>query len=148
MRHSNGKALVAITAAVLLLAAAACEGGGERDPAFGIMDSPVSPTLSSIQSSVFSTSCAFVGCHAGAAPAAGMDLSPGAALDNLVGVPSSELPFFLRVKPGDAADSYLFMKLVADTRIDGAPMPFGGNPLDVTQLDAIMTWIENGAPNN
>ena len=87
MRHSNGKALVAITAAVLLLAAAACEGGGVRDPAFGMMDSPVSPTLSSIQSSVFSTSCAFVGCHAGAAPAAGMDLSPGGQMQ---GVPHTQ----------------------------------------------------------
>ena len=144
----TARALRVAATVALVLAAAACEGGGVRDPDFEMMDSTTSATLSSLQSTVFSQRCAFVGCHAGDFPAEGLDLSEGAALDHIVGVPSSEQPAFLRVKPGDAADSYLFMKLVDDPRIDGERMPLGDVPLDVTQLDAIMTWIENGAPNN
>ena len=148
MRQAKSRMLGTVALAAFLLVTAACEGGGVHDPDFGMLDSPVSPTLSSIQSSVFSQSCAFVGCHGGDTPAQGLELAPGAAFENLVGAPSSEQPSFLRVKPGDAGDSYLFMKLVGDRRIDGERMPFGGDPLDITQLDAIMTWIENGAPND
>lgn len=131
---------------VLLLAAVACDGGGVRDPAFGMMST--SATLSSIQSTVFSPSCALTGCHAGPGPARELDLSEGQSFRNLVGVSGSQLPSFLRVKPRDAENSYLFMKVSGDSRIEGFRMPRGGPVLGDAQLEAIAMWIENGAPNN
>lgn len=136
------------TTFALLLGLAACEGGGRRDPTFGMMDPATEATFSSIQSTILSPSCARVGCHTGAAPAQGLDLSEGVAFGNLVGVPSTEQPIFLRVEPGNVADSYLFMKVSGDARIQGVRMPLGLPPLSATQLDAIALWIDRGAPND
>jgi hypothetical protein len=64
---------------------------------------------------------------------------------NIVGVPSVEDPGRLRVEPGDAVDSYLYMKLVADPRILGDPMPAESGPLTAGELNLIEAWIDQGA---
>lgn len=108
----------------------------------------VKPTLESIQSQVFSPTCALSGCHTGPsgdALPAGMDLaSADASFANLVGVASVQDPARLRVAPGDADASYLVHK-IEGTAATGARMPLGGTALDPATIDAIRAWIDAGA---
>ena len=109
----------------------------------------VTPFLfSELQSQVFSMSCALAGCHAGSSPQAGLDLSAGQSYANLVNVPSTEVGTLLRVKAGDAANSYLIRKLEGGPDIVGARMPFGGPPLSQDVINRIRAWIDAGAPND
>ncbi len=63
----------------------------------------------------------------------------------LVGVPSNEKPGTLRVKAGDATNSYIFQKITGAAGIVGGQMPLGGPPLPQASIDAIQQWIANGA---
>ncbi len=104
-------------------------------------------TLSEIQSRVFNNSCAFSGCHGGAAPAAGQNLSPGRSFANLVNVPSSQNSSFIRVIPGDADNSLLVRKLEG-TAPFGSRMPLGRAPLGSSDIQLIRDWIDAGALDN
>ncbi len=106
---------------------------------------PLQPTLDSIQANIFTPSCALSGCHAGATPQMGQNLSAGQAYSNIVNVPSAEEPQYFRVKPGDAANSYLYMKITGDARIQGVQMPKIGGPLSADKIAAIRDWINAGA---
>ncbi len=90
---------------------------------------------------IFSNNCAFSGCHAGAFPQQGMNLSAGQAFNNIVNVPSSERPELLRVDPGNAEMSYLFMKITGAPGIVGSRMPLGRPPLSNTDIALIEQWI-------
>jgi len=115
-----------------------CPGGEE-----GPIDYP---SLSDVQASVFTPSCAKSGCHSGGAPAAGMNLEDGAAFANLVDVPSAEQPLLRRIAPGDPADSYLIRKVEGDPTISGVRMPADGPPyLTQEQLDELRAWVLGGA---
>ena len=109
---------------------------------------PTPFTFTEIQTQIFNASCAQSGCHSGATPQAGMNLSAGSAYANLVGVASSEVPALQRVEPGDADNSYIIHKLEGRAGIVGARMPFGGPFLDQATIDRIGAWIDAGAPNN
>jgi hypothetical protein len=67
----------------------------------------------------------------------------------LVGVPSTEVPSLLRVKPGDPDNSYIIQKLEGHAAV-GAQMPFGcptSQPcLPTTTIAFIRQWITDGAP--
>lgn len=95
--------------------------------------------------------CANSLCH-GDAAAGGLDLSPGVAYDNLVGV--SAMASSLRlVSPREPAESFLYQKLSAKTfpgsyGISGSPMPSAGSAISAGALEAIRLWIEAGAPEN
>ena len=52
-----------------------------------------------------------------------------------------------RAIPGDAANSYLVIKLEG-TQSVGSRMPIGGSALDNIDLTNIKNWINNGAENN
>lgn len=123
---------------------AACE---HSDPV-GMEDDGLQPTLSSIQENVFSPSCALSGCHAGPNPQQGMDLSAGAAHDNIVNVPSNEQPDLDRVEPGQPDASYLIHKIEGRATIVGQRMPLGREPLSQDEIDALRAWIADGAPDN
>jgi hypothetical protein len=64
-----------------------------------------------------------------------------------VGVVATELSGFKRVAPGNAADSYLYMKIAGDPRIAGDRMPFGGT-LTAAEIELVRAWIDAGAKNN
>lgn len=113
--------------------------GGGPDP---------NATFSRVQGEVFSPSCALSGCHAGAGPAAGLDLGVGAARANLVRVPSSERSDLYRVLPRDPAASYLVKKLRGDPDIAGSRMPLDRPPLGASHLQLVSDWIERGAPED
>lgn len=133
-------ALVALAAAML---AASCFS----DPASDALGGGIEPTLSSIQENIFSPTCALSGCHAPPAQY-DLDLTSGHARASLVGVPSQEQPSRFRVIAGNAAESYMYMKVTGDPRISEERMPFGGPPLGAEELEAIRTWIDGGAAND
>ncbi len=105
-------------------------------------------TLSNIQATIFTTNCAVSGCHAGANPQQGQDLSEGQAFDNIVGVRSRERPELFRIEPGNPDNSYLVKKIIGDPDIVGARMPLGRAPLSPEQINLIREWVTDGAPNN
>ena len=100
--------------------------------------------------------CTSVTCHSGAAPAGGLDLSPGVAYDNLVDVAPQSVsleqhPGLARVVPGNKKRSLLWLNVAsaAQPAIWQAPlrpMPLGGlPPLSTDELALVQLWIENGA---
>jgi len=133
---------------VLALVAGACThkvditapsggGGGGGPVVTGVVTPPA------VQA-VFDAHCVF--CHSGGSPSGGQNL--GSALysyRNLVRVPANEDSNYVRVLPGDAANSYLWMNLTADPRIHGAAMPLGAPALDATTLAVVSSWIAGGA---
>lgn len=124
----------------LALVAIGCE---HADP-LGANDTE--PTLENIQTNIFNTSCAVSGCHQEPNAPMGLDLSEGNAHDNLVNVPSEEVPDLLRVEPGAPDESYLVMKIEGAPGIVGNRMPRGRPPLSEEQIQLIRTWIAEGAP--
>lgn len=105
-------------------------------------------TFTFIQENIFTPTCAVAGCHDTGTQSAGQDLSAGQAFDNIVGVPSSQMPDLLRVDPGNSEDSYMVHKLEGRDSITGGRMPLGGGALDSDLLQALRDWIDDGAPNN
>jgi hypothetical protein len=78
-----------------------------------------------------------------------LNLDPGAAYANLVGVASRQKPALQRVAPGDPENSYLIHKLEGRADIVGMRMPRTAGPfLTDGQIMVIRRWIALGAPNN
>jgi len=98
-------------------------------------------------SSIFAANCA--GCHDAESPNGALPLTGPDAYTSLL-MASDIDPSFARIAPGQLDKSYLWLKLTNDDAIDGSPMPTspitGWRPLTTTELDAIRTWIEDGAP--
>jgi len=132
---------------VLLLAVTSCAGDGVV-PEVGGPPATDAPTLSSLQTSIFTPKCGIAGCHAGPAPEQGMDLTDGHMYAFTVGVDSNEVSGFKRIAAGNAGDSYLYMKLAGDPRIVGERMPFGGPYLTAGELEGVRLWIDAGALDN
>jgi hypothetical protein len=116
------------------------------------------PTIASIQQTVFDKGCAFGSCHAGATPAAKLDLSKGHACASLVNRQSCVFNQKTRVVPGHPEQSYLYSKIVGHDLgsnpdgpcaglTHGAPqrMPLGGEPLCQEAIDQVAAWITAGA---
>ncbi len=108
-------------------------------------------TLTQVQQAVFTPRCA--GCHNGGQPAGGqlpgsMDLRSGNSFASLVNVASIEQPTLMRVKPGDADNSYVIHKIEGTAGIAGARMPLGGPVLDQPTIDQVRSWVASGAQNN
>ena len=139
MRRHFIRAAIAIG---LGLGLAGCGNGG---PSRGVMPPAQPVTLADVQTQVFTPSCAMVACHTGAGAPFGLDLSAGASAGNLVGVSSQEVLSLLRVEPFNSTDSYLYMKLVNDPRIQADPMPLNRPPLNAGDLALVQSWIDQGA---
>jgi hypothetical protein len=133
---------------------AACAGNGEGLDANGnpigpggSMSSPLSADFESIQENIFTPICSV--CHAGGSAPEGLRLDAANSYSLLVGVPSTEVPSIMRVKPGDPANSYIIQKLQGIAAV-GKQMPDGcptSQPcLTDTQIGFIQQWITNGAP--
>lgn len=114
----------------------------------------VEPTYSSISEHVFVPTCATSGCHSGSQPEGGLDLTREAGFEQLFKTVESDLWLgtqwegFARVEPGDPAASALMPAL---EHAQGLPadlqMPSGARLPD-QWVEAIRTWIANGAGNN
>ena len=129
-------------AALLALGLAGC-GGDSGD---GMGPSPQGVTLLDVQTQVLTPRCAISGCHVGSGAPFGLDMSSvSASSANLIDVASAEMPALMRVHPGDAAGSYLYMKVSGDPSILGDPMPASGGALSDGDIDLIARWIDGGA---
>ena len=79
----------------------------------------------------------------------GLTLGPDAVTNHmtLVNMPAEAEREFLLVKPLDAMNSYVIIRLENRQRV-GLPMPAAAAPLDSIDLTNLKNWINNGAPNN
>ncbi|MGD8418782.1 MAG: hypothetical protein PVH91_17090, partial [Pseudomonadales bacterium] len=130
------------TTGVLLDGDADGSAGGDYVGSFTVN---TAPTFGQVQQ-VFTNNCAFSGCHAGASPQQGMDLSEGQAYANIVNVPSQEMPSLDRIEPGDPDNSYLVRKIEGTGLLER--MPAGSPPLSDATIQLIRDWVSAGAPNN
>jgi hypothetical protein len=111
----------------------------------------IESTWQAIHTLVFQRhTCTSPACH-GTPPGSGtLDLTAGAAYDQLVNMPSHTDSAYLRVEPGVPARSMLWRKVAARTLgLEGVPrssMPIGDPAVSVDELTAIEHWIAAGAP--
>ncbi len=108
---------------------------------------PAAPTLTQLQTSVFSR-C--ISCHNGTGTSlpGSMNLTAGNTYASIVNVASVEQSNLKRVAPNDPTNSYVVQKLEGAPTITGARMPFGGPYLDQATIDEVKAWISAGAQNN
>jgi Flp pilus assembly protein TadG len=99
---------------------------------------------------IFTRSCTNQACHGSSRPKEGLDLTSGAAYDNLVNVASEQCGDLMRVAPGAVGASYLMRKLTGDRSgcFSGQQMPSPTNPLPAAELDIVGAWIEAGASDD
>lgn len=142
--------------AAVVLVAAACAGDGTGLDPNGNPDGTVNGSGDPIQFArdvqpLFSANCAFSGCHAGAQPQQGMNLSAGVAYASIVNVLAVEQPSLRRVRPLLPDSSYLVHKIQgtqASVGGFGDRMPLGGPYLSDSEIALIRDWILIGAKNN
>jgi hypothetical protein len=146
MHYISGRKIVLSASAVLLLLLVP---GCEHESTL-VTPTTLEPKLSSIQSNIFSTTCAVSGCHLGASAPLGLDLSAGSSFAKLVGVPSGQVPALKRVDPSKPDDSYLIAKIEGNAKMLAGTqrMPFGRAALSAEQINAIRQWISAGAAND
>jgi hypothetical protein len=136
------------SALCVLTQLAGCAGSGDgldasgRPISSGGGDGALTPDFASIQANVFTPIC--TQCHVGANAPQGLRLDSANSYGALVGVSSSEQPSLMRVKPGDAANSYLVQKLEGRAVV-GARMPLGQPALPDSTIRVIREWIAAGA---
>jgi hypothetical protein len=104
------------------------------------------PSFSEDIQSIFTSSCVFSGCHNTTAQA-GLNLIHGQSYANLVNVDSAQDLSRKRVKPFDAPNSYLVIKIEGE-QSTGQRMPLGGEALSSARIQNIKNWITTGAKNN
>ena len=86
---------------------------------------------------IFQANCIFAGCH-GANPPSGLLLT---TFDNFKKGGNGGAPFV----PNDSKNSLIVKRI---TGVIQPQMPLGRAPLNQKDIDAIKTWIDNGAENN
>ncbi len=116
---------------------------------FGLPDVVVdAPTLTHDVQPILDRRCAFGGCHSSATRQAGLDLTPAASFDALVGRRARLNPVDTLVIPGASNRSWLMKMLGGDdaARPGVSRMPLAAQPLTANQLATVARWIDRGAP--
>ena len=111
-------------------------------------EEPQAVTLTQLQTSLFTPTCAVAGCHSAGTARAGLVLEAGSTFGETVNVPSSQRPEFDRVEPADPEQSYIIKKLRGDADITGQRMPEGGPFLSEARIAEVISWINAGALDN
>jgi len=105
--------------------------------------------LAWIQTNIFTHSCAFSGCHTGAAANAGfLSLESGVSHGSLVGQMAKTETGWMRVVASNPSQSYLLVAIGAEngpTPVGGL-MPLSQPKLCSEKLDAVTRWVQAGAP--
>lgn len=92
------------------------------------------------------TGCASNGCHAGASPKAGLNLSTEEkAYVGMVNVASRQCTTMKMVAPGEVSRSYLINKLTGAGMCSGSIMPKADARYSQAELDLVRAWIGSGA---
>ena len=98
------------------------------------------------------SNCGMSGCHDVGTKSGGQQLDTQAAAYASVMSSSTENPALHRIKPFDAANSYLIQKLKGIAKDNGghvtAQMPLALTPLTDTQIGDFISWVDAGALNN
>lgn len=134
---------------MLLVTFISCGGGSstgpEPDPDPDPDPNPDRPvSFSEDIQPIFNGNCAVSGCHDSGTQESGVDLSSYDAALNSVGVQyGTEI-----IQPGDPNNSPIVDKISNDDPEFGQRMPFNRQPLSEAEIDSIIAWIEDDAPNN
>ncbi len=141
---------------VFVFSLVSCLDQGAQDLLNAPADTALSSTYGQLQRRIFDAQC--IACHSANTAAgrqSGLSLEAAASFQNLIGVrPTNAVAQsdgLVRVLPGRANASLLFHKLNWSpehhaARNYGSPMPLGGEPLTVGQLEFVRRWIAVGAP--
>lgn len=101
-------------------------------------------TLATLQEQVLTPICAQ--CHAGNNAPLGLNMdSLENSTGNLINVASVTNPDFSRIAPGDADNSFFYMKITGNAAA-GNRMPLGQAPLSSEIIADVRDWIIRGAP--
>lgn len=125
---------------VAVAALVACPPAGSPDAGLS-----VEPKLSAIVEDIFQPRCGANACHGGNGPGGNLNLEQDVHA-NLVGVDADTDPSVKRVVAGDPEASLLYRVLLGPSN-GVAQMPVGAE-LEAYELDAIRTWIEDGAADD
>ena len=103
-----------------------------------------------IQTTIFNTTCATQFCHDASTKSGNLDLEAGVSYGQLVDVvpdnANARNAGLLRVDPGNAANSFLLVKVQGPPPGQGGRMPLGQPKLSDAQIALINQWIAAGAP--
>jgi len=140
-------ALILVLALSFAFSLSSCSVGGSSAPNYSN-----TPSFQLLQEKVITPVCAQ--CHTSQSTYAiesGLVLDAPVAYENLVGVKAHNAyalaDGMLRVKPGSADSSFLFMKIhgIPTGKNYGSQMPLGYNLLTIGQQEFIQLWINAGA---
>jgi hypothetical protein len=139
--------------ACALLLLVGCTKEKRAGSSSSIINPPGASNLASLQSDIFAFGCATSGCHDNRAnPAAGLNMSSSAqTYVNLVNQLSIQATSRRLVVANDPGSSYLIDKMRGTHQAvggSGARMPLYAAAVSSADLDRIITWINNGAPND
>ncbi len=139
---------------LLVAGSALASCGGEPNPTGPRPDDPqmtrvikANPSFElDIQEIFVRTGCTESGCHG--TGQAELYLLPGSASNyaSIVNIPADRERSFLLVKPFDATNSYLVIRVENRQQVGGS-MPPGGT-LDSIDVANLRNWIDNGALDN
>ncbi len=111
--------------------------GGREDGAIAC-----TPTLASLQSSLFVPQCALAGCHTGTRAAAALDLTRSDLASLLIGRSASSCDNQVLVAPGRPSASLLLTKMNGHLPAGcGDPMPPAGQAPASALLTCVADWI-------
>jgi hypothetical protein len=155
MNSSLNTRLAALALSAWLLG---CSGSGPAGPAGAgdgdggdSADAAPTVTFTTLFTAVLKPACG--SCHSPSGADGFLDLSTQAgAFNALMASPSgpscASSAIRSRVIPGNAAASLVYEKVSESRPACGAQMPLGGAALSAASLQLLMTWIEEGAPND
>ena len=148
MRIKNPIYILGAIIYLLAMVVMGCEHVGPLEPE--AEHENLSPTLSELQSTIFTPSCAVSGCHVGSNPVLGLDLSDGNSFANIVGVTSRESTGLKLVEPGQPENSYLVIKIEGGAGMMPGTMimPLGRPALSDQAIEDVKEWIRTGALDN
>lgn len=130
--------------ALLIVGLMGCDLGTDPEDANGENGEV---TFSEDVEPMLANNCAFSGCHGTSNTQQDLVLAEGEAYNNLVDVPSREMPELDRVEPGEPDSSFLLLKLKPNPPAGGR-MPQGGPYFSDEQIETVETWISEGAEDN
>jgi len=105
------------------------------------------PTFTRVFDEILSQKC--IGCHRAGGVAPGDWSTKEKAYAAWVNKPAQEKPELMLVKPGDADNSWVYIKVDNDNPPVGQRMPLGGPKLSDDLIDDLLeAWIDAGAKNN
>lgn len=137
-------------AVIFLFTLVSCGGGGgstgpDPDPNPDPTPDPDRPvSFSEDIEPIFNGNCAVSGCHTSSIQESGVDLSSYESALNSVGNQyGTEI-----IIPGEPENSPIVDKISNDNPEFGERMPYQRGQLSSAQIDSIIAWIDDGAPNN